>query len=115
MLDRALIVMLICLEIVSAGCGSTRAATEIGAGHPASVDSASVLFTAPADLFTGAIEPGAEPDPGVPGAAVSGGLTVYTCPMHEDVRSDRPGECPKCGMDLKRADAPTSHDHGGER
>ncbi len=27
--------------------------------------------------------------------------TVYTCPMHPEVRSDRPGACPKCGMTLE--------------
>jgi len=26
---------------------------------------------------------------------------VYTCPMHPEVISDKPGECPKCGMDLE--------------
>ena len=25
---------------------------------------------------------------------------VYTCPMHTEVTSDKPGKCPKCGMDL---------------
>jgi predicted RNA-binding Zn-ribbon protein involved in translation (DUF1610 family) len=25
----------------------------------------------------------------------------YQCPMHPDVISDKPGKCPKCGMDLK--------------
>lgn len=24
----------------------------------------------------------------------------YTCPMHPEVASDKPGKCPKCGMDL---------------
>lgn len=24
----------------------------------------------------------------------------YTCSMHPDVISDKPGQCPKCGMDL---------------
>ena len=25
---------------------------------------------------------------------------VYTCPMHPEVTSQKPGKCPKCGMDL---------------
>jgi hypothetical protein len=24
----------------------------------------------------------------------------YTCPMHPDVVTDKPGKCPKCGMEL---------------
>lgn len=28
--------------------------------------------------------------------------SMYTCPMHTDVKSDKPGTCPKCGMDLKK-------------
>jgi len=32
---------------------------------------------------------------------------VYTCPMHPEVQSDKPGECPQCGMDLvKKEPAP---------
>ena len=27
--------------------------------------------------------------------------TVYTCPMHPEVRQDHPGPCPKCGMALE--------------
>jgi len=26
----------------------------------------------------------------------------YSCPMHADVTSDKPGKCSKCGMDLKK-------------
>jgi hypothetical protein len=29
----------------------------------------------------------------------------YRCPMHPDVRSDKPGHCPMCGMQLKKGDA----------
>ena len=34
-----------------------------------------------------------------PAQAPSG--TVYTCPMHPEVRQDHPGSCPKCGMSLE--------------
>jgi Cu(I)/Ag(I) efflux system membrane fusion protein len=27
--------------------------------------------------------------------------TVFACPMHPEVRSNTPGKCPKCGMDLE--------------
>ncbi|MBW6533470.1 MAG: copper-translocating P-type ATPase [Mariniphaga sp.] len=26
--------------------------------------------------------------------------TIYTCPMHPEIKQDHPGSCPKCGMDL---------------
>ena len=26
--------------------------------------------------------------------------TVYTCTMHPEVIQNKPGKCPKCGMDL---------------
>jgi predicted Zn-ribbon and HTH transcriptional regulator len=25
---------------------------------------------------------------------------TYSCPMHPEVKLDKPGKCPKCGMDL---------------
>ncbi len=37
-------------------------------------------------------------------AETSAGSTnseAYTCPMHPEVRSDKPGSCPKCGMALE--------------
>ena len=27
---------------------------------------------------------------------------IYACPMHSEVTSDKPGNCPKCGMKLKK-------------
>lgn len=32
---------------------------------------------------------------------VSSSDTIYTCPMHPEVRQDHPGNCPKCGMTLE--------------
>jgi hypothetical protein len=34
----------------------------------------------------------------------------YTCSMHPDVVSDKPGKCPQCGMDLVKKDS-TEHSH----
>ena len=36
--------------------------------------------------------------------------TVYTCPMHPEIRQDHPGDCPKCGMHLEPL-APTGEEH----
>jgi Heavy metal binding domain len=28
------------------------------------------------------------------------GAGAYTCPMHPEIKSEKPGTCPKCGMEL---------------
>jgi ribosomal protein S27E len=35
-----------------------------------------------------------------PSAGPPAAKQLYTCPMHPDVISDHPGQCPKCGMNL---------------
>ena len=50
-------------------------------------------------------EPGpatpATPAAPLPAPASAAAGTVYTCPMHPEIRQDRPGNCPKCGMTLE--------------
>ncbi len=43
---------------------------------------------------------GGEAPAAAPAAPVPEG-TVFTCPMHPEVRQDHPGDCPKCGMALE--------------
>jgi hypothetical protein len=33
----------------------------------------------------------------------------YTCPMHPEVQTDQPGNCPKCGMKLVEKDKKRKH------
>lgn len=37
--------------------------------------------------------------------SLRGPAGIYTCPMHPEVQRDKPGACPKCGMDLELVSA----------
>ncbi|MEW6366190.1 MAG: heavy metal-binding domain-containing protein [Acidobacteriota bacterium] len=63
---------------------------------PSPKDTASVDLQPPAQA--------AAPDRAVSPAAPSAQQAVYRCPMHPEITSDRPGDCPKCGMTLERVD-----------
>ena len=43
----------------------------------------------------------APPAPSEPPAVEATAGTIYTCPMHPEIRQDHPGNCPKCGMTLE--------------
>ncbi len=43
-----------------------------------------------------------------PASVAPAGATVYTCPMHPQIRQDHAGTCPLCGMALVPADAGTA-------
>lgn len=51
-------------------------------------------FTAEPARYTLPAVPAAPPVEAAPG-------TIYTCPMHPEIRQDHPGNCPKCGMTLE--------------
>ncbi len=50
--------------------------------------------------------------PALPQKAPAG--TIYTCPMHPEVRQVGPGHCPKCGMALEPELPGVDEDDGGE-
>lgn len=54
------------------------------------------LFASDPSKYLSAEKP--EPSAAPPRAPSAG---AYTCPMHPEVQSDRPGSCPKCGMALE--------------
>ena len=47
------------------------------------------------------------------GTAAKDAVTIYTCPMHPEVRQDAPGKCPKCGMFLEPEGQASAHDLAG--
>lgn len=57
-----------------------------------------VMVNCKSDASGGITGGGVTPDGGVTG--VTGEEVVWTCGMHPQVRSDKPGDCPICGMDL---------------
>ena len=44
----------------------------------------------------------------------AGSRTMYTCPMHPEIRQDHPGSCPKCGMSLEPVVPVPGEDDDGE-
>lgn len=45
---------------------------------------------------------GGKGNPNADGRPLGTAEVVYACPMHPEVRQASPGNCPKCGMELKR-------------
>src|SRR5438874_4189747 len=92
-----------------AGCSGELAQRQ-ATGDPTSAAAAEAPYVRPpayeADPLLSPVPPKSA-DPGghthaahPPDGAEPKAHTVYTCPMHPDVRAAAPGKCPRCGMTL---------------
>ncbi|PJC47059.1 MAG: hypothetical protein CO035_07605, partial [Candidatus Omnitrophica bacterium CG_4_9_14_0_2_um_filter_42_8] len=52
--------------------------------------------------------------PSVGKSEAPGNKSIYTCPMHPEIEQDKPGDCPKCGMNLERKAAPIGEEDNKE-
>ena len=97
--------LLVTIALLSVGCASTLRLAPVTPGTAA--DPASPEPPPPPVSQTLRTESGG-PAATVPKEHTEGKSmdtpTVYSCPMHPEVRSDAPGTCPKCGMKLVPAD-----------
>ena len=59
-----------------------------------------VLLLAAAFAVTPLLVQAGQPSEPAHNATPSATAQKYTCPMHPEVISDKPGKCPKCGMNL---------------
>lgn len=59
-----------------------------------------VLFLATALAVTPLLVQAGHPGEPASSATPSATAQKYTCEMHPEVISDKPGKCPKCGMNL---------------
>ena len=84
-------------------CGMTVKIT--GAKNTAVHDGKSHYFCSPRCLEKFTAEPARylDRDPARPAEAVPAG-TIFTCPMHPEIRQIGPGSCPICGMALEPAE-----------
>lgn len=81
-------ILLVASLTLTFACKSEPAKTESAAQPPPPTKSVATPPSTPADKGATA------------GGPATDAATGYACPMHADVRSDRAGKCPVCGMDL---------------
>jgi hypothetical protein len=81
--------------------------TQLDPSNPSGPESAPLTAGSLAQPSSPAAPPQPAPTPPVKvetspdgGAAAKPAGVLYTCPMHPEVISDKPGKCPKCGMTL---------------
>ena len=86
----------------NAAVGACCAASAIARGHAHGASSGAMQDT------------GERHDGGRTNAEPPPAGTIYTCPMHPEVRQIGPGHCPKCGMVLEPVLPGTEENDGGE-
>jgi hypothetical protein len=97
---RSILIAAAVAAVFSGGCATTPPP------RPVSLDPSSPEAAESPPLVLAALAPPAQPAPAAAAAAApapaadSAAATVYTCPMHPEIVSDKPGRCPKCGMKL---------------
>jgi len=87
-------------ELKDPACGMT--VTE-RSPHHAEHDGRPYYFCSAKCLTTFSADPARYvlPSPAAAPVVQSPAGTIYTCPMHPEIRQDHPGSCPKCGMTLE--------------
>ena len=85
-------------SLIFLGCTSAIRLQPLPADHPANPEAPEAPVQAPLKtLSEGQTTPAAAPE--------SPEETVYSCPMHPEVKASAPGRCPECGMTLNREGA----------
>jgi hypothetical protein len=96
------------------GCAASVTDPARSPDHPANAAAPEAVISAPSQTLAitqmPATAPSGDAMPNMPGMQrMSGGsmhetpttqAAIYTCVMHPEVISDKPGKCPRCGMTL---------------
>ena len=101
---KASIPLLLSCAVIT-GCAATYEPAALAATNPASAQAEEAPYARPKHLA------GSDSLSAHSGARLAGKTAsvppnqksrreLYVCPMHPEVRSDKPGQCPKCGMTL---------------
>ena len=107
--------VLVLITVTLSACAVSRGSfVPITAGHPASLQAEEAEIVDPGRALSANTHAAAERTPSK--SELPPSHAHYVCPMHADVGSDVPGNCPRCGMALKEQKPEASqeehvHDH----
>ncbi|HQH40228.1 MAG TPA: heavy metal-binding domain-containing protein [Bacteroidales bacterium] len=74
-----------------------------------------ILVLAGASLFISACTSQSSKNQEKKGTETVAEKVYYTCPMHPEIKSDKPGECPICGMTLVKKEISSSDTIGSHQ